>query len=614
MMTTAMSLGLTDLVRDDAWARRLAARLLRGGDPEDLVQDAWVAVTCRPIPAEVPPRTWLAAVMRNLARLGRRSAARRQARERTIIQEGGAGPEELVERREVQRRLAALVLALPPPHRQAVLLRFYDDLSTDEVAARLGVPPGTARRQIAEGVSKLRARFADDDRRQHLGLLLMVAPRRARAGVLAAGSMAAMFVMGGGAPTTVMKANVAQALPAPRFTAPPTPATTAAPAKAQPAASLERYRVPLGGGPVLGPADAAVTVIEFVDYQCPFTARAEAALEAVLADHPSDVRFQVIHRPLLFHPDAAALARAALAADLQGHFWPVHRRLLARPRWSSADLDQLARSEGLDVERFRADRESQATAQRLSRDETIARGIGVDGAPIFFINGRPLVGAEAPARMPALIAEERASSERLLRAGVPDLYDAVLSTASPGPMQSRSSAETRGPAGKSRGYDVVFSEGGGCAPPLDAPALGFRLIDVSPGRKAMTDWSVSGGGTGQYHVMFAPTGTTIRPRQPRPEDFVTVRQSVLAGSLAGKTVILHATARAEPTGQWTGLWLRADGEGDRVLTSARAPVIGDWRATEVVLAIPPEAKTVSYGLLVAGQAEASMRDLALEVR
>jgi RNA polymerase sigma factor (sigma-70 family) len=613
MMTTTMTVGLPELVRDDTWARRLAGRLLRTGDPEDLVQDAWVALARRPIPAGIPARTWLAAVMRNLARLGRRTTARRMAREQAVTMPGSAGPEELVERREVQRRLAALVLALPAPHREAVLLRFYDDLSTDEVAARLGVPPGTARRRIAEGVGKLRAHFAENERRQHLALLLVAVPRRARAGLLATGSVAAMFVMGGGGPAPTASMKPAQALPTPRFVAAAATAQDPPPVKSLPAASLERYKVPLGSGPVLGPRDAAVTIVELVDYQCPFTARAQPALEAVLAAHPSDVRFQVIHHPLSLHPQAATLARAALAADRQGHFWPVHRRLLSRPRWTSDQLDELARAEGLDVARFRADREGEPTLQRLEIDAAAASSTGVDGSPIFFVNGRPLVGAGAPDRMPALIAEERARAERLLRAGVPDVYNALLSTASDGPVAPRPSGDER-TAGRSDGYEVVFNGGGGCAPPLDAPALDFGFSEVRSGIKMMTNWSVAKGGTGHYRVIFDRRSAAIQGRQQGPEDYVAIRQTVLAGSLAGKTVILHASARAGQTGKWSGLWLRADGEGDRALASARAPVTGDWRATEVVLAVPPDAKTLSYGLLVAGPDEAAMHDLALEVR
>jgi RNA polymerase sigma factor (sigma-70 family) len=667
-MTTLNVSALPDLLAHGAWARRLAARLVRADDSEDLVQETWAALGEEAVPQGVAPRKWLAGVMRNLARLSRRSAARRAARERgagALVhgQAAAARPDDLAERLEAQRRLAELVLALAPLYRDVVLLRFYDELSTDEVATRLAVPPGTARRRLALAMAQLRAELEAGDReggagwRRSLGVLAASGagrPRGRLAGTLAQGALAAgvlaiaaLVLPALGGPLLVRRASSAAgpASHGPRPGGPPAftravaladalPATTtagehaAAPADpASPAAradAAERYKIPLGAGPVRGPADARVTILEFVDYQCVFTAEAQAALERVLTAHARDVRFQVIQRPLLFHPQAALLARAALAADAQGRFWPLHAHLLAHPRerWTPEALARHARELGLDEPRFRADLDGQAARARLEIDQATAEGAGIDGTPMFFVNGRPLTGAAAPAQMPALIAEELARADRLIAggAGGRDLYDALLAGGKETRLQSRAPAPPPAPSGPRPGFESVFTAAGSCASPLDAPAeLDFSFPrKASGGAVVILSWSMTGSGGRRYRVDYQGyhKAAWLRSASAGAEDYVAEHQTVLADSYRGKRVRFRADIDGEDVETWAGLFMRVEGGDGRVITSERARLMpGDrgWRPAAVVLAIPADAHAFSYGLLLAGRGSAGMRNLAVEV-
>src|SRR5262245_19754703 len=133
------------LLAQDGWMRSLARGLL--GDPgraEDVVQEAYaVALSGGPGAGDRRgARSWLAAVVGNLARRTRGREARRAAvEERGAHDEAQSSAEELVLRMELQRVLAEAVLALEEPYRSAVLLRHVENLGAGEIARRQGCTP-----------------------------------------------------------------------------------------------------------------------------------------------------------------------------------------------------------------------------------------------------------------------------------------------------------------------------------------------------------------------------------------------------------------------------------------------------------------------------------------
>jgi len=95
------------------------------------------------------------------------------------------------------------------------------------------------------------------------------------------------------------------------------------------------------------------------------------------------------HYPLNFHANARPAALAAIAAQMQGKFWPYHDLLFHNAKkLGDADLQQWARIIGLDLARFNADRQSPAAQKQLKRDMSDASRIGVRGTPSIYLNGR----------------------------------------------------------------------------------------------------------------------------------------------------------------------------------------------------------------------------------
>lgn len=149
---------LDALLAHAGWARALAQSLVRDSDgAEDLVQRAWLAALRNPPDAAIPPRRWLAAVMRNFARDDARASASRAERERVVARsERMPGCDSLDEAASAQERLLAAVRELPEPSRSAVWARYYEGLAPRQIAAREGLPVGTVKTRIARGLDALR--------------------------------------------------------------------------------------------------------------------------------------------------------------------------------------------------------------------------------------------------------------------------------------------------------------------------------------------------------------------------------------------------------------------------------------------------------------------------
>jgi protein-disulfide isomerase len=160
---------------------------------------------------------------------------------------------------------------------------------------------------------------------------------------------------------------------------------------------LEPYRVPVevGSAPVRGNPKAPVTVVEFSDFQCPFCVRARPTVAKVRETYGDKVRWVFRHFPLDFHAQAEKAGEAAACAGEQGRFWEMHDRLWAsNSKLQVADLKAHAAALGLDARSFDQCLDSGREAALVGRDAEAGQSYGVSGTPAFFVNGRPLVGAQ----------------------------------------------------------------------------------------------------------------------------------------------------------------------------------------------------------------------------
>jgi protein-disulfide isomerase len=244
----------------------------------------------------------------------------------------------------------------------------------------------------------------------------------------------------------------------PRAVAEAAPTRPASPAPAPPApapAQVEDpravYRVPLEDSPVRGPRDALVTIVEAADFECPFCKRAAATMKEVQAAYGGKVRFVFKHNPLSMHQHAAVAAMVAEEARVQGgdaKFWAMHDALYELPALDAGSLTGAARSLGLAEKPLEATLAGGRYLDRIRRDQMLLNALGARGTPTFFVNGRKVVGAQPFPALKAVVDEELAKAEALVRSGVAakDVYEKIAAGGATAPVMVAAPANAAAPA------------------------------------------------------------------------------------------------------------------------------------------------------------------------
>ena len=138
-----------------------------------------------------------------------------------------------------------------------------------------------------------------------------------------------------------------------------------------------------------GPANAAITLVQYGDYECPYTRLSRHSVHQLQREFGDSLCFVFRHFPLdEIHPHARGAAAAAEAAGLQTDFWTMHEYLLEHQKaLEDANLKKYASELGLDPQRFDRDRSSPGVEKRIDRDLTSGDRSGVQGTPTFYVNG-----------------------------------------------------------------------------------------------------------------------------------------------------------------------------------------------------------------------------------
>ena len=151
------------------------------------------------------------------------------------------------------------------------------------------------------------------------------------------------------------------------------------------------YDIPIDHSPVRGDKDAPVTIVEFVDFQCPFCARFHPPIKEVLKAYPKEVNYVLKNFPLPFHDHARPAASAAFAAGEQGKYWEMADALLENGNSLSEETFQkLAGDLGLDLAKFMDDyvNQNEKWEEYINKDLTLVPQVDARGTPTFYINGR----------------------------------------------------------------------------------------------------------------------------------------------------------------------------------------------------------------------------------
>ncbi len=184
-----------------------------------------------------------------------------------------------------------------------------------------------------------------------------------------------------------------------------------------------------GDGPALGGKRPKVTIVEWSDFQCPFCSRVEPTLKQITDTYKDDVRIVWRNEPLSFHPNALPAAKAAMAAARQGKFWQMHDLMFAHQGdLSDAKYEEWARQIGVDVARWKKDKESPEVAAQIQKDASYGQSVGADGTPSFFINGRFISGAMPFDSFKTVIDEQIKKADEQLKKGVKHekLYETLV--------------------------------------------------------------------------------------------------------------------------------------------------------------------------------------------
>jgi protein-disulfide isomerase len=186
---------------------------------------------------------------------------------------------------------------------------------------------------------------------------------------------------------------------------------------ATPAAAQARF-IGIDDDPQLGRADAKVTIIEFGDYQCPLCrAFWRDTLPQIKKEYVETGRVRIVFRDFPIqdaHPEATVTAMAAECAEDQGKYWEFHDKVFREQdrrgrdviRYSARDVRRWATEIGLEAAAFNECLDSERHKAEVQKDYKDGADVGMNGTPVFFINGRALVGAHPFATFQKIIEEE----------------------------------------------------------------------------------------------------------------------------------------------------------------------------------------------------------------
>jgi protein-disulfide isomerase len=171
------------------------------------------------------------------------------------------------------------------------------------------------------------------------------------------------------------------------------------PAKPQEAdyQNIKRYAVPVDDDPFLGPENAAITIIEFSDFECPFCQSWYSEVwPKIQQAYPGKVRLVYRDFPLYgLHSNASTAAEAATCANEQKKYWEFHDRLFSnRLPLGRSGYESYAQELKLDMTAFRKCMDERRYEKEVKADYDFASQLGVRSTPTFFINGIALVGAQ----------------------------------------------------------------------------------------------------------------------------------------------------------------------------------------------------------------------------
>lgn len=167
-----------------------------------------------------------------------------------------------------------------------------------------------------------------------------------------------------------------------------------------------RVLVSLDNTPVRGNVDAALKLIEYSDYECPYCQQIQPDLNKIEAEYKGKLAFAYKDTPLPMHSHAQKAAEAAHCSGVQGKYWEYHDLLLSTKELEIPQLKAKARQLQLDTKAFDKCLDSGEQAGLVKSQLAEAQTLGIQGTPSFFLNGHFYSGSLPIEKLRQAVEEE----------------------------------------------------------------------------------------------------------------------------------------------------------------------------------------------------------------
>jgi protein-disulfide isomerase len=164
-----------------------------------------------------------------------------------------------------------------------------------------------------------------------------------------------------------------------------------------------------GVNQVKGAANAPVLIVEFSDFECPFSKRFyRETFPQIEKEYISTGKVKFAYRdyPLPFHAQAMPAALASRCAGRSGKYWEIFDKFGKSDKLDQNTISMSAKEIGLEKDEFTRCFNDPAVKNEVKKDMADAAKFGVQGTPTFFVNGRMVVGSLPFEAFKQLIDEE----------------------------------------------------------------------------------------------------------------------------------------------------------------------------------------------------------------
>lgn len=136
---------------------------------------------------------------------------------------------------------------------------------------------------------------------------------------------------------------------------------------------------PTGGNP-----NGKITIVEFFDYQCPHCVDMAPVMDLVIKSHPE---LRIVYKEFPIRgPQSELAARAALAANIQGKYYPFYRALITSNKPITEDvIFDIAKTNGINVDKLKKDMNDKTVSDQIKANIKLAQDLKLFGTPAFFV-------------------------------------------------------------------------------------------------------------------------------------------------------------------------------------------------------------------------------------